>query len=52
VADVVAMLTGFLAECRVADVRIVPGIHADRDAGTGLTLLFKCDDLPAPPTPH
>jgi hypothetical protein len=52
VADVVAMLTGFLADCRVADVRIVPGIHADRDAGTGLTLLFKGDDLPAPPTAH
>ena len=52
VADVVAMLTQFLAECRVADVRIVPGVHADRDSVTGLTLLFKGDDLPAPPTAH
>ena len=46
------MLTGFLAECRVADVRIVPGVHADRDSGTGLTLLFKGDDLPESPTTH
>jgi len=52
VADVVAMLTGFLAECRVADVRIVPGVHADRDASTGLTLLFKGDDLPGTPSTH
>ena len=52
VADVVAMLTGFLAECRVADVRIVPGVHADRDSRTGLTLLFKGDDLPEPPATH
>jgi hypothetical protein len=52
VADVVAILTGFLAECRVTDVRIVPGIHADRDSGTGLTLLFKGDDLPLPPPTH
>jgi hypothetical protein len=52
VADVVAMLTGFLAECRVQDVRIVPGVHADRDAVTGLPLLFKGDDLPEPPATH
>jgi hypothetical protein len=51
-ADVVAMLTGFLAECRVADVRVVPGIHADRDSITGLPLLFKGDRLPEPPTTH
>jgi len=52
VADVVAMLTRFLAECRVADVRIVPGVHPDRDSGTGQPLLFKGDNLPAPPTAH
>jgi hypothetical protein len=46
------MLTLFLAECRVADVRIVPGVHADRDTETGLPLLFKGDDLPPPPTAH
>jgi hypothetical protein len=52
VADVVAMLTGFLAECRVTDVRIVPGVHADRDSLTGLPLLFKGDDLPERPSTH
>jgi hypothetical protein len=52
VADVVAMLAGFLAECRVTDVRIVPGVHADRDAVTGLTLLFKGNDLPDRPATH
>ena len=52
VADVVAMLTGFLAECRVADVRIAPGVHADRDSSTGLTLLFKGDDLTETPSTH
>jgi hypothetical protein len=48
VADVVAMLAAFLAECRVADVRIVAGVHADRDSGTGLPLLFKGDGVPPP----
>ncbi len=52
VADVVAMLTGFLAECRVTDVRIVPGVHADRDSVTGLPLLFKGNDLPDRPATH
>jgi hypothetical protein len=52
VADVVAMLTGFLSECGVADVHIVPGAYADRDCSTGLPLLFKGDDLPEPPATH
>jgi hypothetical protein len=52
VADVVAMLTGFLTECRVTDVRIVPGVHADRDSLTGLPLLFKGDDLTERPATH
>jgi hypothetical protein len=51
-ADVVAMLTGFLAECRVQDVRVVPGVHADRDLETGLPLLFKGDGLPQQPASH
>lgn len=45
--EVVAMLTDFLGECRVADVRVVPGVHGDRDPATGLTLLFKGDDARA-----
>jgi hypothetical protein len=41
VGDVVAMLDDLLRDCRVTDVRTQPGIHADRDRDTGLTLLFK-----------
>ena len=46
VDDVVQMLTTLLAECRVADVRVQHGIHADRDPATGLTLLFKAEGAP------
>jgi hypothetical protein len=49
VGDVVAMLTDLLGECRVTDVRVIPGIHADRHADTGLPLLFKGDDVSAAP---
>ena len=44
-ADVVQMLVALLRDCRVADVRIVPGVHADRDPATDVTLLFKADAL-------
>lgn len=44
--DVVHMLSTLLADCRVADVRVQPGVHADRDPGTGLTLLFKAGETP------
>jgi hypothetical protein len=47
VADVVAMLTELLGECRVSDVRVLPGVHDDSDPVTGLPLLFKGDSLPA-----
>jgi hypothetical protein len=50
VADVVAMLTDLLRECRVTDVRIVAGVHPDRDPVTGLPLLFKGDNAPASST--
>ncbi len=46
VDDVVTMLADLLAECRVTDVRVVPGVHPDRDPVTGLPLLFKADSLP------
>lgn len=45
VGDVVTMLTELLRDCRVTDVRVIDGIHADRDAGTGLLLLFKPDTI-------
>ena len=48
VADVVTMLTDLMRDCRVDDVRVLPGIHADRDAATGLPLLFKGEHLPVP----
>lgn len=46
VGDVVTMLTDLLRDCRVTDIRMIDGVHADRDAGTGLTLLFKPDAIP------
>jgi hypothetical protein len=52
VADVVAMLEGVAADCRIADVRVLPGVHPDRDASTGLTLLFKADAPPAQAVAH
>lgn len=47
VDDVVKMLTDLLRDCRVDSIREMPGLHADRDPGTGLTLLFKGDAVPA-----
>lgn len=41
VADVATMLATVLAECRVEDLRWLPGVHGDRDPATGLALLFK-----------
>lgn len=46
VDDVVKMLTDLLRDCRVDSIREMSGLHADRDPGTGLTLLFKGDALP------
>ena len=47
VDELVATLLELLRDCRVGDVRVLAGVHADRDPGTGLTLLFKGDALPA-----
>jgi hypothetical protein len=44
VDDVVRMLTDLMHDCRVNDVRLKPGVHADRDRATGLPLLFKDAD--------
>ena len=46
VAEVVAMLAQLVRDCRVGDVRTLAGVHPDRDAATGLTLLFKPDSVP------
>jgi hypothetical protein len=45
--DVASMLIELLHDCRVTDVRVQGGIHADRDSATGLTLLFKSDTVSA-----
>jgi hypothetical protein len=45
VGDVAAMLMDLLRDCRVGDVRVLPGVHADRDPVTGGPLLFKADSL-------
>lgn len=47
VPDVAAMLTGLLRDCRVDDVRLRAGIHADVDPLTGGPLLFKEAEAPA-----
>lgn len=54
VGDVVTMLVELLRDCRVTDIRVLPGVHADRDPATGLTLLFRADALPQgePPRLH
>ena len=41
VQTVAAMLVSLLVDCRVGDIRVEPGVHADVDATTGLRLLFK-----------
>ena len=46
VDDVVTMLAQVASDCRIADVRVLAGVHADRDASTGLTLLFKPGTVP------
>jgi hypothetical protein len=45
-ADVAAMLQDLLRDCRVTDVRVLSGVHPDRDAATGLPLLFKPESIP------
>jgi hypothetical protein len=46
VSDALSMLIDLLRDCRVADVRIVGGVHADRDPITGGPLLFKPETMP------
>jgi hypothetical protein len=41
--DVAAMLLDLLRDCRVTDVRVLAGVHPDRDSQTGMMLLFKSD---------
>jgi hypothetical protein len=50
--DVATMLERLMADCRVTDVRVVAGVHPDRDPATGLTLLFKPDAPPGAEALH
>jgi hypothetical protein len=50
IGDVVTMLTRLLADCRVTDIRVLGGVHPDRDPATGAPLLFKPDTIPAAAT--
>jgi hypothetical protein len=54
VGDVASMLVDLMRDCRIADIRIVDGVHADRDSDTGLAVLFKPATIPpgAPVTLH
>jgi hypothetical protein len=47
VGDVASMLVDLLRDCRIADVRVLSGVHPDHDPQTGMTLLFKSDALAA-----
>jgi hypothetical protein len=46
VDDVATMLVDLLRDCRVTDIRLLSGIHPDRDAVTGGPLLFKPETIP------
>ena len=50
--DVATMLLDLLRDCRVADVRIFPGVHPDRDPKTGMILLYKPAGEGIEPTLH
>ena len=49
-SDVVNTLLALMQDCRVSDIRVLAGVHPDRDPATGLRLLFKAGalaDLPS-----
>ena len=43
--DVVAMLAELLRDCRVTDIRTLPGVHADRADGASAPLMFKPETI-------
>ena len=46
VADAVRMLVDLLNDCQVDDVRMLAGVHGDRDPKSGVRLLFKPETIP------
>jgi len=52
-ADAARMLVSLLRDCRVTDIQVVAGVHADRVEGSSQRLLFKPSTVPAQtPTMH
>jgi hypothetical protein len=47
VGDVAAQLVRLLQDCRIADIRLLDGVHPDRVAGTTHPLLYKPETVPA-----
>jgi len=47
VVDVGGMLKNLLRDCRITRVTVVPGVHPDLDASTGLRLFLRPDAVPA-----
>lgn len=46
VRDVATMLVDLLRDCRVTDIRVIAGVHPDRDTLTGAPLLYKPGTIP------
>jgi hypothetical protein len=46
VTDIATMLVDLLRDCRVVDIRVLSGVHGDRDPVTGGPLLFKPETIP------
>ena len=46
IEDVLKMIVDLFDACRVTDLRVLPGIHPDRDARTGLPLFYRADAVP------
>jgi hypothetical protein len=45
VPDAAASIATLLQDCRVADVRVMPGVQPDRDPATGLLRFCRADDV-------
>lgn len=46
VGDAVRMLLDLLKDCQVGDVRLLGGVHGDREPKSGVRLLFKPETIP------
>ncbi len=46
VGTALGMLLDLLHDCRVQDIRLLAGVHADRVAGSDMPLFFRADAIP------